>query len=266
MLMQCFMLQLVPGHPSGLSSGASSRVLTPSSSPSPSLVSRQSVADFTTPKTPDQTLSKLHDKESSASDQVASSRTRERVRRLEEENETLRRVAMENLMVMMRLKHEMEAGPTTVDAELGILKLKYDMLKAKNSHPPSTLRSTIFKDACSADVIFLMDTTGSTIPYIQAAKDQVRMIVEGIKKTFFKECDVRIAIVSYKDHADYPNVEVLKFTPNIENVHRFLDTLNARGGQDTPEDVLGGINVALQADWKHETRCIFHIADAPPHD
>lgn len=45
----------------------------------------------------------------------------------------------------------------------------------------------------------------------------------------------------------------------------FLSGLRATGGADAPEDVLGGLNQALNATWKHRTRCIIHIADAPPH-
>ena len=45
----------------------------------------------------------------------------------------------------------------------------------------------------------------------------------------------------------------------------FLSGLKASGGGDVPEDVLGGIRQALHLSWKHPTKCIIHIADAPPH-
>ena len=44
-----------------------------------------------------------------------------------------------------------------------------------------------------------------------------------------------------------------------------MSGLKATGGWDIPEDVLGGIRQALNLSWKHPTKCIIHIADAPPH-
>ena len=102
-------------------------------------------------------------------------------------------------------------------------------------------------------------------PYIAAAKHQVRSIVDDIKAAFLDESDVRVAVIGYADHADTPNIQFLDFTPSADQVHRFLDKLHAVGGDDAPEDVLGGVRQALNASWKQQTRCIIHIADAPPH-
>ena len=86
-----------------------------------------------------------------------------------------------------------------------------------------------------------------------------------IKEAFLDESHVRVAVVGYKDHIDSPNVQFLDFTSSTNEVHRFLDTLSAMGGDDLPEDVLGGVRQALNASWKQQTRCVIHIADAPPH-
>jgi hypothetical protein len=74
-----------------------------------------------------------------------------------------------------------------------------------------------------------------------------------------------MAVVGYKDHDDWPNIEFLDFTTEARQVRSFLDKLSATGGADTPEDVLGGLRQAINATWMHQTRCIIHIADAPPH-
>jgi hypothetical protein len=144
------------------------------------------------------------------------------------------------------------------------LSLKDDVDRANAA---AIRRSTagMFKEACSTDLLFLIDTTSSMSPYINAAKQQVRDIVADIKEAFLNESQVRIAVVSYKDHGDSPNIEFLDFTTSADGVSRFLDTISARGGADTPEDVLGGIQKALQASWKQQTRCLVHIADAPAH-
>jgi hypothetical protein len=82
---------------------------------------------------------------------------------------------------------------------------------------------------------------------------------------FLNEAEVRMAVVGYKDHMDNPNIQFSDFTPSADQVRSFLNGLSATGGGDAPEDVLGGIRRALNATWMHQTRCIIHIADAPPH-
>ena len=137
-------------------------------------------------------------------------------------------------------------------------------LRAKGAGPEKPTEG-MFKKACSTDLLFLVDTTGSMASYINAAKTQVKSIMDDIKEAFLNEAEVRIAVVGYKDHSDSPNIEFLDFTTSSDNVRSFLDKLRATGGADLPEDVLGGLQKAIGATWKHQTRCIIHIADAPPH-
>ena len=132
--------------------------------------------------------------------------------------------------------------------------------------------SGLFKEMCSTDLLFLIDTTFSMGPYIDGARDQVKDIVADIKKTFLNEADVRISVVSYKDHQFVPDLitQCLDFTTSTDDVYEFLDGLTAGGATTTTaldwcENALGGIKQALNASWKQETRCIIHIADAPPH-
>lgn len=101
-------------------------------------------------------------------------------------------------------------------------------------------------------------------PYLEGIKGQFASLIHDIKAAF-KEDQVRIAMVGYRDHSDTPEIEFLDFTLSTEEICSFLNNLDAIGGDDTPEDVLGGINQALMANWKQETRWIIHIADAPPH-
>ena len=45
----------------------------------------------------------------------------------------------------------------------------------------------------------------------------------------------------------------------------FLSSLEAIGGGDVPEDVLGGMRQATLASWEQQARLLVHIADAPSH-
>jgi hypothetical protein len=153
---------------------------------------------------------------------------------------------------------------SAADAKARVRHLQRNMDLAKADEPQREKRG-IFKATCSSDLLFLIDTTASMHSYINAAKEQEKSIVQDIKMAFLNESDVRVAVVGYKDHGDKPNIEFLDFTTSTNQVFDFLGRLNATGGADTPEDVLGGVNQALNASWKKQTRCIIHIADAPPH-
>jgi hypothetical protein len=156
------------------------------------------------------------------------------------------------------------SGLSAAEAKNRVRQLQAEVNRA-NAESPQRNTAGIFKKACSTDLLFLIDTTYSMNSYIDAAKQQVKSIVKDIKEAFLNESEVCVAVVGYKDHGDTPNIQFLDFTPSADRVYLFLDSLRASGGADTPEDVLGGIRQAVNASWKQQTRCIIHIADAPPH-
>ncbi|KAE9375941.1 hypothetical protein N431DRAFT_332750 [Stipitochalara longipes BDJ] len=161
-----------------------------------------------------------------------------------------------------RLKREADVSAT--EAKFRELQLKREV-NASSISSPRRSAAGMFKSVCSTDLLFLIDTTGSMANHINAAKDQVRSIMKDIKLAFLNEAEIRFAVVGYKDHGDKPNIQYLDFTSSVDRVHAFLNSLDACGGNDAPEDVLGGLRQALNTSWKQQTRCIVHIADAPPH-
>ncbi|KAL1902741.1 hypothetical protein Sste5346_001184 [Sporothrix stenoceras] len=163
-----------------------------------------------------------------------------------------------------RLEMQNRSGPSAAEAEKRVMQLRSDAAQASFRAGPR-VSTGIFKASCSTDLLFLIDATGSMLSYIEAAKTQVRTIVSDINRTFFNEADVRVAVVAYRDHNDRKPLEFLDFTNDVSEVFKFLNSLIATGGDDVAEDVLGGLDQALKASWKHQTRCIMHIADAPAH-
>ncbi|KAF3904090.1 hypothetical protein ABW21_db0201986 [Orbilia brochopaga] len=233
-----------PRHRAGSRSSADM-----SPSPGASIVSNSALARYDLPLTA-----------------TTTSRTRQRLLLLEKERDELRLVVHDERAKVERLKLEAttKRALSMAEQDTRLRQLTDDMRAAEASAPRRAVEG-LFKAACSTDLLFLIDTTGSMAGHIQAAKDQVKSIVADIEVTFLNEAEVRIAVVGYKDHGDSPNIQLLDFTPSTDRVRSFLDELYATGGNDTPEDILGGIRQALNASWKHQTRCIVHIADAPPH-
>ncbi|KAK0747732.1 hypothetical protein B0T21DRAFT_379721 [Apiosordaria backusii] len=140
-----------------------------------------------------------------------------------------------------------------------------DAVDRANAVLPPRNTAGLFKAACSTDLLFLIDTTGSMAPYINAVEQQVKSTIAEVKGLFFNETDLRVAVLGYKDHGDSPNIQFQDFTTSVDQVLTFLNKLYASGGGDDAEDVLGGIQTAVNASWTQQTRCLVHIADAPGH-
>lgn len=192
--------------------------------------------------------------------------TSEHVRMADNELARLRQAVQQQRAVATSRPGRKKWTPSLSDdeAQLRILELKHD-IKAAAAELPQRSNVDLFKSACSTDLLFLIDTTGSMGPHIDAAKNQMKSIVDNIEEAFLSEAEVRIAVVGYKDHMDKPSIQFLDFTSDTDTVRQFIDSLNAIGGADLPEDVLGGVRQALDASWQLQNRCVIHIADAPGH-
>jgi hypothetical protein len=183
---------------------------------------------------------------SSITSSLASTEALRRLRDAEEEVRKLREVNI-------RLKAEGAAASGLSSTR--IKQLQNDAL-ASTADAPRRANMGLFKKVCSTDLLFLIDTTSSMSGHINAAKQQVKSIVKDINLNFLGQAEVRIAVVGYKDHQNTPNIQFLDFTTAVDEVQRFIDSLRASGGGDTPEDMLGGIRRALNSTWKNQTRCV----------
>jgi len=79
-------------------------------------------------------------------------------------------------------------------------------------------------------------------------------------------CEVRYSTVFFRDH-DYRSkrLESVDFTSNIDDIIRSFCTIETIGGNDVPEDVLGGLNRALSLSWQGDLKFLIFIGDAPCH-
>lgn len=154
---------------------------------------------------------------------------------------------------------------TAAESKSRIRRMEVSMKQASAQKPPRATAG-LFKEACSTDILFLIDATGSMHDYIDAAKNQVKAIYRDVMNTFLNEAPVRVAVVTYKDHGSKDqNIQFLDFVSSPDKVSAFLDGVAVGSGEDIPEDVLGGLHQAINASWKLSSRCLIHIADAPPH-
>jgi hypothetical protein len=114
-------------------------------------------------------------------------------------------------------------------------------------------------------VCFLVDCTGSMGKHIKAVKEHIEEIVDAIIQ-LNKNCQVQVAFVGYRDHGDARPTERLQFTEEVSVFKTFLGQIQATGGGDTCEFVVGGLEEVRKLNWeKSGTRMLFHIGDTPGH-
>jgi len=113
-----------------------------------------------------------------------------------------------------------------------------------------------------------MDCTASMQSWIDKAKETLNEIIDKVIEECKEEGNlkVRVCFIGYRDIKEAERFRVLEFTENIDQVREFIKQSHAIGGGDAPEDVQGGLKLALLQDWTEEaTRRVFLICDAPCH-
>lgn len=126
--------------------------------------------------------------------------------------------------------------------------------------------NNISKVDINVDLCFVLDCTGSMGSYIAAAKDCIQQVVEHMERTN-PNIKLWIGFCGYRDHCDSNRLQIFDFTDSHLEFKRYLtDEVIADGGGDAPEDVLGGLDAAINnLSWRHSTRILFHLGDCPPH-
>ena len=126
-----------------------------------------------------------------------------------------------------------------------------------------TLAKLIIQNS-SLDLVFLVDCTGSMFPYISQTKQDIDYIVDFIKEEF--ENKVKLGFVGYRDHQDGSyRIQNLDLSENIDVFKEFVGSIEATGGDDGPEDVLGGLEAAINLNWSSKNKVLIHVGDAPQH-
>lgn len=118
------------------------------------------------------------------------------------------------------------------------------------------------------DMLICIDSTGSMQPTIDALGDALGDMVDILGGISPK---LRLGIVHYKEYGELGKQGakvLLPFTKNIATARKELQGLRAFGGDDLPEAVLGGLEVALDGKMKwhaEANKLVVLIGDAPPH-
>ena len=114
-----------------------------------------------------------------------------------------------------------------------------------------------------ADVVFVIDDTGSMGSWIDQAKLDVGRITDSLRENV---TDIRFGLVSYKD---VPEIDVdADLTSDVSAFRLALGGLFASGGADGPEDPDAGLQLAANLSWRPDpvAKVMVLVGDAPAHD
>ncbi len=117
------------------------------------------------------------------------------------------------------------------------------------------------------DIVYLVDATGSMQEEINSVIDYCKTIAEILKKNLYYY-DFQFGAVFYRDPIDTKGSdkhECFGLTPDIVKFQNEITGIIASGGNDTPEDWVGGYDCALHMNWRNGNKLIIHIADAGAH-
>ena len=118
-----------------------------------------------------------------------------------------------------------------------------------------------------ADILFIVDATGSMIDEIDFLKADLLDILQKVQE-LKTGTSIRTASLFYRDVGDEYVTRYSPFTTDFSSTIDFISQQNADGGGDYPEAVHTALEQSLsKLDWQSSarTRIVFMLLDAPPH-
>lgn len=117
------------------------------------------------------------------------------------------------------------------------------------------------------EIAFVIDSTGSMNDEIDVVKSRINAILNKTLNASPRPI-VRIAVIDYKDEDDEYVNRVFPFTQDMTALRKHVQSLQASGGGDYPEQITVSLLKALnELDWSKRgaSKMIFLIGDAPSH-
>ncbi len=120
----------------------------------------------------------------------------------------------------------------------------------------------------SADIVFVVDATGSMQDEIDFLRADLLDIINSVKDTL-PQLDLNLGCVFYKDTTDEYVAKYYDLVSRPEYIIDFIKEHRAGGGGDFPEAVDRALDVAVNyLSWREKTitKIVFLVLDAPPHE
>jgi len=126
-----------------------------------------------------------------------------------------------------------------------------------------TYRSS-FPTTDRADIVILMDTTGSMSPQIDELKQKCVAFSAQLKRQALEH---RFALLGFGDTAEGPWLDRHEFTPDVGQFVAAVDNVKRFDGGDFPESALDALEEALRLPYAERAlRRFYLVTDAAYHD
>lgn len=116
------------------------------------------------------------------------------------------------------------------------------------------------------EIVFVFDSTGSMSRTILDTKNTISQMLSVLRALV---PDARIGLVTYRDRGSREAylVRQMPLGPDFWRAANFVQSVQAEGGGDRPEDVFAGLHGAFLQDWQPTARRVVILAgDAPAHE
>lgn len=115
------------------------------------------------------------------------------------------------------------------------------------------------------DIGFVLDLTASMQNWLNLLTKKIQQIIDDCLQHMGQFARVRIAVVGYRDYADETPYVLHPLTSDVNEIKKFLEHLEAKGGGDECEDVLTGLEEALKLEWSSTARVLYLLSQTPHH-
>ena len=120
------------------------------------------------------------------------------------------------------------------------------------------------KRSCGLDVVFVIDSTSSMVPFIDGTKKVIDNLISRLGAVV---PNIRLGIVSYRDRGDLYVTRHLNLTDDRYEILNFLDDTKAEEGGDLPEAVFEALKRTryglIWRKWAY--KIVILVGDAPYH-
>ena len=117
------------------------------------------------------------------------------------------------------------------------------------------------------DLLFIIDSTNSTNPYLEDIKKNLNQMIEDI----YNNCPTATIYIGFIGYKDFDELDLgeqyidIELTKEKEEINQKIKDLEPHGGGDEAEDLAGAFELALNKKWKGFSRFAILATDAPCH-
>jgi len=127
------------------------------------------------------------------------------------------------------------------------------------------------------DVCFMLDVTGSMGFILEEVQKIIIKFADTLATNLSSilhvdNCSARLGFLGYRDYTrndkgicDAARFDKKNFSEDIPQIVEHIKMIQAEGGVDEAEDVLGALEQTLDMNWQNNMKILFMIGDSPCH-